>query len=210
MTFIPLDPATWPRMAYFYYFTKIAPTSFSITQTLDVGPVRERAHALGLRFFPLYLYAASHVIAEMPELRLARVDGQLGHYDLLHPNYTLIRPDHSMLAAWTLYTPNFSEFYHRFLDDEAAAMQVAAGPVGKADAPVNSFACGMLPWLHFDSYTPMPQNGLPNFAPVLQAGRYQDEHMPVSLTVAHAAADGYHAAEFFTRLQTMFNKPDWL
>jgi chloramphenicol O-acetyltransferase type A len=210
MTFTKLDPTKWPRMPYFYYFTKMAPTSFSITQMLDITVMHARTHTLNLRLFPAYLYAASRVIAEMPELRLARVDDQLGHYDLLHPNYTLIRGDHSMLTCWTHYTPNFTTFYRQFLTDEAAALQINAGPVGKAAAPANSFQCGMLPWSHFTSYTPLPQNGLASFAPVLQAGRYVDGQMPLSVTVNHAVADGYHVGQFFDRMQKLLNNPNWL
>jgi chloramphenicol O-acetyltransferase type A len=135
--------------------------------------------------------------------------GQLGYFDVVHPTYTIIHADHQISSCWSAYTANFAAFYARVEADEAQAAQ-ATGPVGKPDQPANRFEAGMLPWLHFDSYTPMPAAGLSTFQPVLQAGKYLDGQMPLSITVNHAVADGYHVSELFRRLQAAFETPDWL
>ena len=36
MTFTPIDPASWPQMQTFYYFSQMAPTGYSLTVELDV------------------------------------------------------------------------------------------------------------------------------------------------------------------------------
>lgn len=36
MIFTPIDFTTWPRAEIFYYFSKMAPTGYSITVNMDV------------------------------------------------------------------------------------------------------------------------------------------------------------------------------
>lgn len=210
MNFTPIDMATWPRQQYFYYFTKMAPMGFTVNAKLDISRTQEALHARDLRFFPAYLYVTSKVLATMPEFRIGtNNDGQLGYFDVLNPSYTIIHENHQISSCWSAYTEDFATFYARVEADEALAAK-ATGPMGKPDQPVNSFEAGMMPWLHFDGYTPLPTNGLPNFQPVLQAGRYADGQLPLSITAHHAVADGYHVSELFNRLQDAFDHPDWL
>ncbi len=213
MTFTPIDLATWPRQQYFYYFTKVAPMSFTISAKIDITNTYDELHEQGLGFFPGYLYLTSKVLTTMPEFRIGRnAEGQLGYFDQLNPSYTVMHNDHTITSCWSEYTPAFKTFVQRVDDDSQAAPQ-ASGPVGKADQPSNSFEAGMLPWVHFDSYTPMPVNGLANFAPVLQAGQWQVDNgrrlMPLSITANHAVADGYHVSDLLNQLQQAFNQPIW-
>ncbi|KRL43822.1 CatA-like O-acetyltransferase [Lacticaseibacillus manihotivorans] len=213
MTFTPIDMATWQRQQYFYYFTKMAPMSFTISAKIDITMTYEELHAQGLGFFPGYLYLTSKVLTTMPEFRIgSNGDGQLGYFNQLNPSYTVMHEDHTITSCWSDYTPDFKTFVQHVQTDCQAALQVN-GPVGKPDQPVNSFEAGMLPWVHFDSYTPMPVNGLPSFAPVLQAGQWQvvdgRRLMPLSITANHAVADGYHVTNLLNQLQHAFNQPTW-
>ena len=36
LEFTPLDLQTWPRRDYFYYFTKMMPTGFTINMDVDI------------------------------------------------------------------------------------------------------------------------------------------------------------------------------
>ena len=40
--FTPIDLNTWPRREMFYYFSKMAPTGYSLTVSMDVTKLRER------------------------------------------------------------------------------------------------------------------------------------------------------------------------
>ena len=213
MTFTSIDLATWSRQQYFYYFTKMAPMSFTISAKIDITNTYDDLHAQGLGFFPGYLYLTSKVLTTMSEFRIGRnAEGQLGYFNQLNPSYTVMHEDHTITSCWSEYTSNFKIFAQRVHADSEAALQVN-GPVGKPDQPVNNFEAGMLPWVNFDSYTPMPINGLPSFAPVLQAGQWQvvdgRRLMPLSITANHAVADGYHVSKLFSRLQHNFAEPNW-
>jgi len=51
MIFTPIDFTTWPRAEIFYYFSKMAPTGYSITVNVDVTALRETLKEAG-KFFP--------------------------------------------------------------------------------------------------------------------------------------------------------------
>lgn len=52
MTFTPIDMATWPRQQYFYYFTKMAPMSFTISAKIDITNAYDELHEQGVGFSP--------------------------------------------------------------------------------------------------------------------------------------------------------------
>ena len=52
MTFTPIDPASWPRMQTFYYFSQMAPTGWSLTAELDVTALRRTLKGRGRNSIP--------------------------------------------------------------------------------------------------------------------------------------------------------------
>lgn len=50
MTFTPIDLRTWPRAQVFTYFSKMAPTGYSLTVDVDVTAMRARSRRLGCAF----------------------------------------------------------------------------------------------------------------------------------------------------------------
>ena len=53
--FTPIDFNTWPRRKMFYYFSKMAPTGYSLTVNLDVTQLRNKVKEERLKFLPTYL-----------------------------------------------------------------------------------------------------------------------------------------------------------
>lgn len=210
-TFTPIDRATWPRREYFYYFTKMMPTGFSLTVNLNITATLAWTKAHAVKFNAVYLYLVSRVLTEHPEMRVATVNDQLGTFEVLHPSYTVLHADHSMSNLWTAYDPQFRVFYQRYLDDLAQYGDVP-GPMPKAPQSANLFTIGSLPWIHFTNYTPLPFTPLNTFQPIFQAGQFQTNdqgrsQLPLSITVHHAVADGYHVSQLFNDLQAALNHP---
>ena len=54
--FTPLDLQSWKRGQMFYYFSKMAPTGYSLTVHLDVTKMKAALDARDRRFFPAYLW----------------------------------------------------------------------------------------------------------------------------------------------------------
>ena len=52
MIFTPLDMASYPRREVFMYFSKMAPTGYSITVNVDVTKLRSTTREQGIKFSP--------------------------------------------------------------------------------------------------------------------------------------------------------------
>ena len=69
MMFTPIDYNAWPRREMFYYFSKMAPTGYSLTVNLDVTNLRKTVKEAGLKFFPAYLWLVTRCLNEQPEFK---------------------------------------------------------------------------------------------------------------------------------------------
>lgn len=68
--FNPIDQETWPMAQQFYYYTQIAPTSYTINVTMDVTVLRKVLKTNVFKFFPAYLYLVTRAISKQQELRI--------------------------------------------------------------------------------------------------------------------------------------------
>ena len=214
--FHKIDLKKWDRSQYFYYFTKMLPTGYSISVNIDITNVYNMIKTKQRKFFPAYLYVASRVISEMKEFRVASLDGELGYYEVLHPSYAILhKDDNTMSNMWTEYDTDFNIFYKNYMDDQNKYGD-NHGPMAKTEmAPQNSFMIGMLPWIEFSSYTPVPFAPMTTYSPILQGGKFFEKDnrkmMTFSITVHHAVADVYHVGLFLEKFQEYMNSPErWM
>lgn len=207
---------SWDRKQYFYYFTKMLPTGYSISIEVDITNAYNLIKKQNRKFFPAYLFVTSKLISEQKEFRISSINGRLGYYEVLHPSYACFhKDDKSMSNMWTEYVPNFAMFYNNYVDDQ---MQYADnhGILAKLEMPpLNNCMIGMLPWIDFKSYTPIPFADSNSYFPVIQAGKFFEKEgkkmMPLSITVHHAVADGYHVSEFLEKFKMHMAYPEnWI
>ena len=78
MEFIPIDPASWSRIQTFSYFSRMAPTGYSLTVELDVTVLRRVLKAHGLKFYPVYLWLVTKNLNANPAFCLAKQGGTAG------------------------------------------------------------------------------------------------------------------------------------
>ena len=215
-SFKQIELSTWKRREYFYYFTKMNPTAYSVTVQLEVTKLYSFSKKQDYHFFPSYLFIVTKLLMNHPEFKIARVDGKLVEYEVLHPSYSLFHEeDQSISMMWTTFQSNFSDFYHNYLKDKERYQDKRGAVVKEQPAPSNTYMIGMIPWLEFTNYTPLPLEGLNSFFPIIQGGKMREEneksYLPISFTIHHAVADGYHVSEFFRELQEAFHEPQkWL
>lgn len=60
--FIPLDLNNWKRGEQFYYFSRMAPTGYSLTVDLDITEMLNTLNAAGMKFFPAYLWLVTKAL----------------------------------------------------------------------------------------------------------------------------------------------------
>ena len=207
MTFTPIDPATWPRVQTYYYFSQMAPTGYSLTVQLDVTALRRTLKARGLKFYPACLWLVTKNLNADPAFRLAKRDGQIGTYDTLTPLYAVFHEDDQTFSMmWTPFDPDFAAFYRAFTENQTrhgAVHGFLAQP--ETPPPPNAYTVSCVPWVSFQHFAVHSCGAADYFFPSVEAGKFtwQDGKclLPLSLTCHHAATDGYHVAQFLKRLQ---------
>lgn len=206
-----IDPDTWERKEHFEYYTNMIKCGYSLTADLDVTDFINLTKEKNLRFYPSFVYCVSSVINCTKEFRMGlSEEGLPGYWDIVHPSYTIFHDnDHTFSDLWTHYTKDFSSFYRQMTKD----MEVygdCKGVKARPEQPPNFFCISCVPWLSYTGYSTMSAGGSPNLFPIITYGKYRKTNnrfqMPFTVTISHAAADGYHTSRFINDVQTFISK----
>lgn len=187
----------------------------TINITLDVTILRKVLRSKGIKFFPTCLYLVSRAIERQQELRLALKNDQLGYWDYLSPQYPVFHEDDkTMTFLWTEYNQDFKVFYDQYLNDNMQYGKDHSIISSKGAAPKNSYIIACIPWFSFNSFA-MHINPDGYYSPLIEIGRFSESKgmiiMPLSITINHAAADGYQIKVLLDELKDTINHPEeWL
>lgn len=200
-----IDLETWPRREHYRYYRERLRCGYSLTARLDVTEALAFAREQGKRFYGCMLYAAAKTVNEMDEMKLMTgPDGSPGIWDTVHVNFTVFHQDDGTFSdLWTEYRPDFGAFYREF-ERVVETYGANHGVKGRPDQPPNFFCASCVPWLDFTGFT-THSVGEPALFPIITWGKYTEQAgrytLPATVTISHAAADGYHTSLFFQRLQ---------
>ena len=213
MRFIPIDLHTWPRGQMFYYFSQMAPTSYSLTVEIDVTELLEKLKDNNRKFFPTYLWLVTTCLNRQQEFKVACRENQLGYYETLTPLYASFHEDDKTFSPmWTEYDQDYLVFYDRYCDNQrkfAGNHGVLCQP--QTPPPEDAYTISTVPWISFSHFSLQTQNNKPYFFPTVEAGRVASDangrkRMPLSITCHHAATDGYHVDQFLKDFRSETDK----
>lgn len=211
MKFTPIDLQTWPRGQMFYYFSKMAPTGYSMTVNVDVTEMRKTLRDAGLKFFPAYLWLVTKNLNRQTEFKVAEKDGVLGYYETLTPLYASFHEDdHTFSLMWTEYADDFQRFYQAYLKNQEtfhSVHGVLAQP--QTPPPANAYTVSCIPWVSFTHFAVHSYENKPYYFPSVKAGKFYEDGerilLPLSITCHYATTDGYHVKVFLESLQQDMN-----
>ena len=113
-----IDVEKWNRREIFFYFSRIAPTTYSVTSSLDITNMIKALKEHNLKFFPSFLWLSTTIINQHPEFRVAMKNGNIGYYSSLTPFYPTFHSSGKTISMlWTDYSPSLFEFYNAYLED---------------------------------------------------------------------------------------------
>lgn len=177
----------------------------------DGGPGRHRSlpYPEGGKLPPLpgLPLAGDEKPPRQEEFCLAERGGTLGRFNCLTPLYAAFHEDDKTFSLlWTAYDDEFPAFQAAYLQDKARHGS-HHGILGKAGEtpPPNAYTVSCLPWVSFRHFAVHSYEKQPYLLPSVESGRLRREGerllLPFSLTVHHAAADGWQVHQFLTALQ---------
>lgn len=210
--FTPIDLRSWKRGSMFYYFSKMAPTGYSLTVQLDITKMKAALDKVGIKFFPAYLWLVTKTLNKQEEFRIAEKDGQVGSYDFLTPLYAHFHEDDKTFSLmWTEYEEDFQGFYANYLHNQEK-YGTNHGVLAQPDQlpPPNAYTVSCVPWISFTHFSVHSYENKPYYFPSVEAGQFTKENdrllMPLSITCHHATTDGYHVNCFLEELQAEMNQ----
>lgn len=213
MKFTPIDITTWPRGQMFYYFSKMAPTGYSLTVEVDVTELMQKLRMRNRKFFPTYLWLVTTCLNKQVEFKVAYHEEQLGYYETLTPLYASFHDDDKTFSLmWTEYDSDYDQFYENYCKNEklygnnhGVLCQPSAPP------PPNAYTVSTVPWISFKHFAVHTHDNKPYFFPSVEAGKIYDDaeghkQLPLSITCHHATTDGYHVDRFLNDLKNEMDK----
>lgn len=208
LKFTPIDLQTYERGETFWYFSKAAPTGYSVTVDIDVTHMLAVLKASGKKFFPAYLWLATKIFCEQKEFCLAMRDEKLGFYNILTPMYAVFHDDDKTFSLmWTEFDDDFSAFYSSYMSDKVNFAK-NHGILAKKEPlpPPNAYTISCVPWISFKHFSVHSYENKEYYFPSVEAGKFYEcgkkTFMPLSVTCHHAAADGWHLARFLERFSS--------
>lgn len=215
--FNPIDLQTWPRGQMFYYFTKMAPGGYSMTVDLDITNMKSALQERKIKFFPAYLWLTTKMINKQVEFKVAFDNEVLGYWDVLTPLYANFHEEDKTISfMWTEYSDSFSDFYKNYLTNQEQYGN-NHGILSRPDRlpPANSYTISCIPWIEFKHFSFHIYENKNYFFPTIEAGKFYENNgkvlMPLSITVHHAATDGWHIKNFLDALQYEMDHPEiWI
>jgi len=206
-----IDLENWPRKTHWHYYRNIVKAAVSMTSKLDVTGLLKYCHEKGLSFSSVFLYAVSSTVNSLDCMKMfADKDGNPAVWKAAHPNFTIFHEDDETFSdVWIEYNPDleaFIENYNAVIEEYGSRKGIKV----RDNQPPNFFPVSGIPWVSYESFSSYTAgSNLPALFPVLNYGKYAEENgryiMPFSISVSHAAMDGYHLAKFFSSLQEKVN-----
>lgn len=208
----PIDLAGWPRAAHYRRFTEESPCAVTMTDDVDVTDLRRSCRAAGRSFYLSVLWLVSAAVNAHEEFRLTETDSPdlpepvPAVWDVVHPAHNVFHEDsETFTGTFTLFSPDPAVFMERAAEDIARAKRLTVPAI---PTPPNVFDASCVPWRHFTHAGALTD--APSLSPLVVWGGLREVPgpglepkilMPLSMTISHAAADGFHLARFLNEVE---------
>lgn len=205
---------TWARSAYFDYYFKTIKCRYNLGADLDITNLQRVRRERGLKFFPVMLYVVMRAVNAHEEFRMAfNARHELGFWEELCPCYTLFHPEtETFTDSWSEYSGDFSRFYATVTEDMERYRHVTGKIKARDGQPPNICPVSNVPWLTFTHFAQDSYAESEFFSPLIKFGKYEQRGeklvIPVSVSVSHAVADGYHTCRLINEMQNMAQHPE--
>jgi len=201
-----VDISSWERSEHFKFFKDFSEPFFGVTVDLNCTVALEKCHVHGFSFFLYYLHKALQAANSIKEFAY-RIEGdEVVHYHRIDPAPTVGRENNTFGFAYFPYCEEYTTFEReakRSIEEVKKKRDLNPG------TRQNVIYFSTLPWLNFTSLSHARNLKRYDSIPKISFGKLREEngkkHMPVSIHVNHALADGYHVGKFVDLFQQLMN-----
>ncbi|KAA3436911.1 CatA-like O-acetyltransferase [Rufibacter hautae] len=205
----PFPVEGWAREEQFRFFKTFTQPFFNVHTQVDITPLYHLCKEQNLSVFLGYLYATLEAARATESFRLRLQDDAVVLYEGLDLSTTVLRHDHAISFVSLPHQPSLSKFctHSRELISAAqAGKQLFIGHQGPDLLHLTT-----LPWFKSTgiehAYSVNPQEaGVPKIAfgqLEVQPGKVT---LPLSVSLHHALADGYHVHLFLQQMESVISR----
>ena len=174
-----------------------------MTDEADVTELKRACEESGISFYIAFLYTVARVVNSREEFRLTAVDMRGEEY-MMPAVWNRVDVSHNVFheesetytSIFTAWREDFAEFYANAAEDIERGRRLSVMSVPCAE---NVFEASCIPWRHFSSVG--LDGAIPPLFPIIVWGKLKKTPgavtLPLSISVHHASADGFHIARFF-------------
>lgn len=209
-----IDLDRWPRREHFLHYRDRVPCTHATTVELDVTDLVAALARSRRKTYLAQVWALASVVQRHEALRMTLVDGAPAVWDVVHPTFTVLRPETETFGCvWVPYDADFASF-HAAAAPVLAEHRTTEGLFPMGAPPPNAFDVSSLPWTSFTGFALGLRDAWDHLAPIVTLGRHVEREgrvrLPVALQIHHAAADGLHVARALDDLQSVLADPRWV
>ena len=210
-----IDLENWPRKTHFQSFSTFSKCLIHTTIRLDVSRLYDFCKATGHRFFPTVIVLVAKAANQMPEFRMVlSPEGKPGIWNYVSPVYSIWHEDDKTFSSiCTEWIEDGEGLYRSIVDDMARYAEHRGHIVSPILQNILPTSCE--PDLDFESFHVQPCGDAvytQSVAPLIIWGKMTKHDgrrtMPMTVSINHLAADGYHLSQFFKNLQELFDRDD--
>ena len=210
-----IDVETWARKSHFQSFTTFSKCLIHATQKLDLTSFYAMCKTTGHRLFPSTVAVVARAANQIPEFRMVlSPENKPGIWNFVSPVYSIFHDDDKTFSSiCTTYDDNMETLYRSIVSDMERYKDVKGHIV--TEVPPNLLPTSCEADLDFTSFHIQPIGEavyMQIVVPTIIWGRMTDDGnrktMPMTVSINHAAADGYHISRFFSLLQELLDSAD--
>lgn len=199
-----IDLDNWHRKEIYRLYTEEWTTCcHTLNVELDVSELVRFTKSAKLKLAPVLIWLATKELNKQSNFRMTVTGGELREWEVIHPRYPVLNTNNDITFHYAPYSADFKKFYKAYLFD----CEINADKTGAfaSEMPVNVYSISIVSGVPFASCTFDLKNAKDYLSPLVFMGKYYRRgkklKLMCSLTINHAAADGYHSGEFFKGLQ---------
>ncbi|MEL6674921.1 MAG: CatA-like O-acetyltransferase [Bacteroidota bacterium] len=209
MNYREIEVESWARRATYEWFKDFDDPFFEMTASLDVDRLFRLCKTEGRSFYLGSTFWSIHAANQLDEMKTRIRDGKVIVYDKIEAGNTVLHADQSFSFCYFPYEGDWDMFEQK--GQAAIEAEMAQKSFDPRLSQQHVIHYSTIPWIPFTSFKHARKSVAPgqDTIPKLVFGQAQEINgswrMPLSVSLHHALADGYHMGEYFRLFQQMLH-----
>ncbi len=204
-----IDIATWNRKDHYELYSTFNQPFFGFATHIPCTKSYEYCKTNDRSFYLYYVHKILYAINQIENLKLRIADDKVALYDFIHVSPTVGRPDGTFGFSFMPYHEEFDHF-ESYSKIEIERVKSASGLcLSENTWRIDTIHFSAVPWIDFTMVQHAGMIGGKDSCPKVSVGKLVNDNgqynLAISLHAHHALADGLHAGQFFTLLESLLN-----